>query len=168
MKKQWIIVGFSIIVVVIGVVVFFGFITTRMFNFFDAVKTTSEIIWRKDEPLKLVALSGDSLVLPNSKDERYLLHFWHTGCKPCVEEFDSIQKYKSQVGVRILNISFEDRETVAAFLAKRNWDLEFFVYDTLQSPLEPKVPRFFPTYIDLRKDSIMDVGVGGLEWRDFR
>jgi len=72
----------------------------------------------------------------NTKDTVYVVNFWATWCKPCIEElpaFDSLLVLQNSKPVKIILVSLdfkEDLETkVKPFLLKRNIQAECVLLD---------------------------------------
>jgi len=80
----------------------------------------------------------DALVkrIYNNSDTTYIVNFWATWCKPCVEELPEFEKlqqaYKGQpVKVILVSLDFveELQKRVMPFLAKNNYSSEVILLD---------------------------------------
>jgi thiol-disulfide isomerase/thioredoxin len=79
----------------------------------------------------------DSLLeLFNNKDTTYVINFWATWCKPCVEElpvFDSLMILKKNNPVKVILVSLDFKEElekkVMPFLKKKNRKTECVLLD---------------------------------------
>ena len=83
-----------------------------------------ELSGNKEAPdFTLLGLDGRKVSLQDYKGKIVLLHFWATWCKPCIEEFPTIERihkeYKDK-GLVILAISIDKggREPVKSFIDK--------------------------------------------------
>lgn len=81
---------------------------------------------------KLVDLYGDRVNLSDFRGEVILLNFWATWCPPCIAELPHIQSLVNDYDnkIKIVLVSGENSEKVAAFLKKKGYNLNSF------SPLE--------------------------------
>ena len=73
-------------------------------------------------------LEGNSFNLNDYKGNIIILNIWATWCKPCIAEFESLEKVKEKfkdIKVKIIAVSNEDLKLINSFLDKRNFDLEF-------------------------------------------
>ena len=73
-------------------------------------------------------LEGNSFNLNDYKGNIIILNIWATWCKPCIAEFESLEKVKEKfkdIKVKIIAVSNEDLRLINSFLDKRKFDLEF-------------------------------------------
>ena len=73
-------------------------------------------------------LEGKSFNLNDYKGNVIILNIWATWCKPCIAEFESLEKVKEKFknkNIKIVAVSNEDLKLINSFLDKRNFDLEF-------------------------------------------
>ncbi len=154
----------SIVVILSLVILIIGKFSLSLFKLFDDIKTTSisyELL-EKDFFLKNQDNFEYQLVFNDST--KYLIHFWATWCKPCISEFDSIEKYhKSWKNVQLLMVTLESHEKMNTFLKDKKWNLPFYTTDSLQLPFSPKSIKYYPTTFSIKKDSL-DVAIGPIEW----
>lgn len=74
---------------------------------------------------ELTTLSELKNTLKKNDDKLYIINFWATWCKPCVEEmahFDSIAKANSSSGVELVFVSLnqpKEQKTVERFIERR-------------------------------------------------
>lgn len=75
-------------------------------------------------------------ILRQSDDTVYVVNFWATWCKPCVEElphFDELQKHYSNKAVKVILVSLDFKEQaekkLASFISKRNVTSEVMLMD---------------------------------------
>ena len=57
-----------------------------------------------------------------------ILNIWATWCKPCIAEFESLEKVREKFkdkNIKIVAVSNEDLKLINSFLDKRKFDLEF-------------------------------------------
>ena len=83
----------------------------------------------KDEYLPiLVDMNNEEVSLDAYKENVLILNLWATWCKPCIAEFESLEKSKSNYldkKVKIVAISNEDHDKIQKFIERREIDLEF-------------------------------------------
>lgn len=100
------------------------------------------------------------------KDKLVFLNVWATWCGPCVMEMPGIQKlyerYKSNDKVSFYIVSDEDAETVTPFVARKGYELPFYIYaDRYPAVLDGNaIPR---TYI-IYKGRVLTQGIGASNW----
>ena len=73
-------------------------------------------------------LEGKSFDLNLYEGNVIILNIWATWCKPCIAEFESLEKVKEKFkdkNIKIVAVSNEDLKLINSFLDKRNFDLEF-------------------------------------------
>ena len=73
-------------------------------------------------------LEGKSFNLNDYKGNVIILNIWATWCKPCIAEFESLEKVKEKFkdkNIKIVAVSNEDLKLINSFLDKRKFDLEF-------------------------------------------
>ena len=73
-------------------------------------------------------LEGKSFDLNHYEGNVIILNIWATWCKPCIAEFESLEKVKEKFkdkNIKIVAVSNEDLKLINSFLDKRNFDLEF-------------------------------------------
>ena len=76
----------------------------------------------------LTDLNNNEFKLENYEGNVLIVNLWATWCKPCVAEFESLEKFKKKVigkKIKIVAISNENKDKIKAFIEKRNFDLEF-------------------------------------------
>ena len=81
-----------------------------------------------DEISILTDLNGNSLNLNDYNGNVLILNIWATWCKPCIAEFESLEKVKekfSDRNIEIVAVSNEDLKLINSFLDKRQFDLKF-------------------------------------------
>jgi len=82
--------------------------------------------------LQLTNLSGETKTIANYKGQTLFVNFWATWCKPCIEEFEFINKIKPQLekeGMQFLFISDEPVETIKKFQTKKGYNFNFLKAD---------------------------------------
>ena len=73
-------------------------------------------------------LEGKSFDLNHYEGNVIILNIWATWCKPCIAEFESLEKVKEKFkdkNIKIVAVSNEDLKLINSFLDKRKFDLEF-------------------------------------------
>ena len=73
-------------------------------------------------------LEGKSFDLNLYEGNVIILNIWATWCKPCIAEFESLEKVKEKFkdkNIKIVALSNEDLKLINSFLDKRKFDLEF-------------------------------------------
>ena len=73
-------------------------------------------------------LEGKSFDLKLYEGNVIILNIWATWCKPCIAEFESLEKVKEKFkdkNIKIVAVSNEDLKLINSFLDKRKFDLEF-------------------------------------------
>lgn len=78
--------------------------------------------------LELVDTSGNEVVLNDFRGENVFLNFWNTSCKPCLEEFHTIEIAKdSLVNYNIVFVMVSDNEVqeIIDFQKKYNYSFKF-------------------------------------------
>ena len=76
----------------------------------------------------LTDLNNNEFKLENYEGNVLIVNLWATWCKPCVAEFESLEKFKNKfIGkkIKIVAISNENKDKIKAFIEKRDFDLEF-------------------------------------------
>jgi thiol-disulfide isomerase/thioredoxin len=76
----------------------------------------------------LTKLNGEKFTLENYKGNVIILNIWATWCKPCIAEFDSLEKIKKKFenkNIKIIAVSNEDLGLIKDFVDKRKFNLEF-------------------------------------------
>ena len=72
-------------------------------------------------------LEGKSFDLNHYEGNVIILNIWATWCKPCIAEFESLEKVKEKFknkNIKIVAVSNEDLKLINSFLDKRKFDLE--------------------------------------------
>ena len=84
---------------------------------------------KKDEYIPdIVDLEGNEIRLDDEKGNVVILNLWATWCKPCIAEFESLEKSKEKfIGkkVKIFAISNEKIDKIKEFINRRKFDLNF-------------------------------------------
>ena len=76
----------------------------------------------------LIDLEGNAINLDDFNGNVLILNIWATWCKPCISEFESLEKVKEKfkdINVKIIAVSNEDLKLINSFLNKRKFDLDF-------------------------------------------
>lgn len=70
------------------------------------------------------AIDGKLLTPDDLIGKPTIVNFWHTACGPCIEEMPILNEIKKEYGnkVNFVAITFETKEKVEKFLAKREFD----------------------------------------------
>ena len=103
------------------------FLTIILFTFL--IINCSKKKESKDEYLPiLVDMNNEEVSLDTYKENVLILNLWATWCKPCIAEFESLEKSKSNYldkKVKIVAISNENHNKIQEFIERREIDLEF-------------------------------------------
>ena len=73
-------------------------------------------------------LEGNAFDLDKQKGNVVILNIWATWCKPCIAEFESLEKVKEKFqdrNIKIIAVSNEDLKLINEFLDKRKYNLKF-------------------------------------------
>lgn len=76
----------------------------------------------------LTDLEGNAFDLDKQKGNVVILNIWATWCKPCIAEFESLEKVKEKFqdrNIKIIAVSNEDLKLINKFLDKRKYNLKF-------------------------------------------
>lgn len=97
--------------------------TLGLFEVAPASRDQERMIGRPAPALVFTKVDGETEgKLSDLRGQVVLVNLWATWCPPCTEEMpalDRLQKHYAGQGLTVLQISDEDRETVAAYLAKQ-------------------------------------------------
>lgn len=70
----------------------------------------------------------------NNDGKPFVINFWATWCKPCIEELNAINDlyidWQEELGVKIIAVSIDDSRNskrVAPFVKGRNWSYEVYL-----------------------------------------
>ena len=96
------------------------FITLIFYAFF--VINCSEKKESKDEYLPILEdMNNEEVSLDTYKENVLILNLWATWCKPCIAEFESLEKSKSNYldkKVKIVAISNENHDKIKEFIER--------------------------------------------------
>ena len=73
-------------------------------------------------------LEGNAFDLDKQKGNVVILNIWATWCKPCIAEFESLEKVKEKFqdrNIKIIAVSNEDLKLINEFLDKSKYNLKF-------------------------------------------
>ncbi len=76
----------------------------------------------------LVDLQGNEFSLNSYKGNVIILNIWATWCKPCIAEFESLEKAKEKFdnkNIKIVAVSNENLDLILNFVEKRQFNIEF-------------------------------------------
>jgi len=82
------------------------------------------------------ALNGTSFNTSNMSNDGkpYIISFWATWCKPCVQELTAIadvyDDWQEETGVKLYAISVDDAKTIGRvnpFVNSKGWEFEFYL-----------------------------------------
>lgn len=118
-------------------------------------------------PLELVDVeSGDQIRLADLRGEVVLLNVWATWCAPCVRELPELRAIEEHFRgrpVRVVMVSDEDQETLAAFEAKEElveMSLRIADRDEVESPLRSGLWTRPTTFVIDREGRVQERLVG--------
>lgn len=107
-----------------GILAFLSFLI-----FFQTEKT-------EQKPIPVYNFSEFEYLLHQSSDSLYVLNFWATWCKPCVQElpyFDALEKNFPGEKLKVILVSLDDREllnkSIIPFIEKKNIQSQVVVLD---------------------------------------
>lgn len=84
-------------------------------------------------------MEGSPVKLTRTEDQKLLVHFWATWCKPCLEELPALVRAKETLeksNYRVLLVSEESVEEITSYLKKKEIHLESFRYNGALSDLK--------------------------------
>lgn len=116
--------------------------------------------------LTLSDMKGNTVAMDSSK--LVFINVWATWCGPCNAEMPSIQalyeRYKDHPKMAFYVISDENPATVQNFLAKKDYELPFYLYNgPYPAALDGSaIPR---TYM-VRHGQVLAEQVGAMNWND--
>lgn len=93
------------------------------------------------------------------------LNMWATWCKPCVEEFPSIQKMKNEMekeGWKFVFVSAEDFAKIDGFKKVKPYNFDY--YHSKKKFSEYGVNAIPQTYILNKKGEVVMSYMGGMDW----
>jgi thiol-disulfide isomerase/thioredoxin len=73
-------------------------------------------------------LEGNAFDFDKQKGNVVILNIWATWCKPCIAEFESLEKVKEKFqdrNIKIIAVSNEDLKLINEFIDKRKYNLKF-------------------------------------------
>jgi len=76
----------------------------------------------------LTKINGEEFKLESYEGNVIIINIWATWCKPCIAEFESLEKAKMKFKnkkVKIFAVSNEDISLIKDFVKKRKFNLEF-------------------------------------------
>lgn len=158
-----------IVMLILGLIIVYGVskFFVRFFDVFERAKTITKEYALTEKEIILLDKFGTQETIKFNDSTTYLLHFWATWCKPCISEFDTIEKYqKSWKNVEIVLITLESNEKMNSFLKNTHWDLPFYSIDSLSLPFNPKKIEFYPSNFIVKNDSLIDISFGPVEWQN--
>jgi thiol-disulfide isomerase/thioredoxin len=115
--------------------------------------------------IELVDLNGESIDLSEHKGKAIILNIWATWCKPCIEEFPSMQTLQSELDPSeyvMLFASSEDLERIKKFKDKNEFDLNFI--RLLTSPESLGIYSLPITFIISREGELLLTQNGSKHW----
>jgi cytochrome c biogenesis protein CcmG/thiol:disulfide interchange protein DsbE len=101
-----------------------------------AFTQTSDSKARMLPAVDIKTLTGENFNTSNLNNDGkvYVIDFWATWCKPCIEELNTLHEvypdWKKETGVKIITISVDDARTmsrVAPFVNGKSWDYESYI-----------------------------------------
>lgn len=143
-KKKRFIVRVTILVLLIGVIVF------TIYN--NLTKETIQVMKVGDEApdFSLVDMKGEKYQLSKYRGQGVFLNFWGTWCKPCEEEFPLMEKqyqvFKDQ-GVEILAVDIAESDFVVQKFVDRKHLTFPVLIDKTKSVMESYNINPLPTTI---------------------
>jgi len=119
----------------------------------------------KTEFLDLETLDAQEFKVTDLEGSPVFLNLWATWCKPCVEEFPSIQKMKTEMekeGWKFVIASDEAIPKIEAFKARNSYDFEYLHLKKRLS--EFGINSIPQTYIINKKGEVVMSYMGGMDW----
>ena len=77
---------------------------------------------------KLISLNNDEINLKSYKGNVIFMNLWATWCKPCLAEFEDIEKAKKlfeKDSVKFVAISNESLDKIKSFVQNNKYEIEF-------------------------------------------
>jgi thiol-disulfide isomerase/thioredoxin len=115
--------------------------------------------------IKLSGLTGKSIELSTYKGKTVILNIWATWCKPCIEEFPSMEVLQDSLDSNefvLLLASNEELTRINKFVDRNNFDLNFI---SIQSPLESLGTYALPTTFIIDGDgNLISTETGSKDW----
>lgn len=129
MKKNSILLNWSIIIIIVGLLSYVGwtFITSDDSNKYDREQNEGVQKGNIAPDFELELITGESIKLSDFRGEKVMLNFWATWCPPCREEMPDMQKLHENEDIKILAVNLFDqefnKEEVEVFL--KEYDIGF-------------------------------------------
>jgi len=114
--------------------------------------------------LELTDLNGKTIQLSDYKNQVLFVNFWATWCKPCLEEFPSIeraQKIMKPKGYQFLFISDESLSVINSFKKKKDYNFSYIKSN--KAIAEYGIYSLPVTYI-IANDKVLGTLRGGYRW----
>ena len=118
---------------------------------------------------KLIAnlkdMQGNPVLFAGPEDQKLLVHFWATWCKPCLEELPALLRAKETLEkkkFRILLVSEESVEEINSYLKKKEINLESVRYNGALTDL--KIHALPATFVFNEKGEKIFRKSGRIDW----
>ena len=119
-------------------------------------------------PTKLNDVQGKTVSLQDFRGKVVLVNFWATYCKPCREEMPSLERLKTRLGARGLNVIgiavAEETSVVTRFLSTRPVSFPILLDREAASMAQWKAIALPSTYLVDRRGRLRAKLVGGTDW----
>ncbi len=119
----------------------------------------------KTEFLDMETLSETEFKVSSYEGSPVFLNLWATWCKPCVEEFPSVQKMKTEMekeGWKFVIVSDEKIDKIKGFKSRMPYDFDY--YHMKKRFSEFGVNSIPQTYILNKKGEVVMSYMGGMDW----
>ena len=115
--------------------------------------------------IHLTDLNGNRINLSDYRGKTIILNIWATWCKPCIEEFPSMQSLQNTLDPKrfeFLFASSEDENRIEKFKSKNSFDLNFVKLTT--SPESLGIYSLPITFIIGSKGELLLTQNGSKDW----
>ena len=112
-----------------------------------------------------VDLSENKLDLSAYKEEKIVINYWATWCRPCIKEMPSLKKAEEileDYGYTFLLVSDETISKISKFKNERNFDFNFL--KSIKSFETLGIYSMPTSYIFDENGKIIETIVGAIEW----
>lgn len=104
---------------------------------------------------ELTSINGEKIDLSTFNGKPTLINFWFINCPPCIEELPTLNKLKEKYerNVNFIAVTFEPKEKVVDFLARKSFNYTHFV--NAKNEIDLLNNQAYPLNIYLDKNGII-------------